>query len=665
MRQQLSQFLIDPIHPNEMRNLRQSRLLSAFLFSMILIFSVFDAISILTIPGYQVPWYGYICLFGAYGLNRLAFYRISSVLCVFMFPAVVFASILSGESAEPVVSLSFLLVGLVVAELFISRWGVVILALADVVGVLLLPRFAPQFMTEMDSIIILLSAIVVGAVLILISSRHRDQVEADRQALLRQSEERYRMLFEEAPDGICIVDLDNKIIMINTVLCILLGYQQGEMLGRSVVDFIDPEDLVRHPPRQISQIMHLGPLKRERVLVRKDGIPLNAIVSSSFMPDGHLQYIVQDVTERKKMEDAIRASEEKFAKAFQSGPDAITISSIETGKFIDVNEGFCIMSEYTREEAIGRSAEDLGIWDDVEQRKTMVAILQRDGRVREFETLLKRRSGAPVNCLLSVEKIEIGNELCMVVVTRDITEKKRIEQERERLLQELEAKNVELEQFAYTVSHDLKAPLITIKGFLGLLAEDARAGKLQRLESDIHRISEASDKMHTLLNDLLELSRIGRLMNEPENVDCNLLVNEVKKVLTGTLEGLDVRLQINGRLPIIKGDRQRLSEVFQNLVDNAAKFMGDQTEPTIEIGAQTDGKSGLVTLYVRDNGIGIPAQHHDRIFGLFNRLNPNVDGTGVGLALVKRIVEFHGGNIWVESEPGVGSTFFFTLPHVN
>jgi len=665
MLSKLSLFLVEPIHSKSMQNLRQSRLLSAFLFAMILTFSVVDGISVFTIPDYQVPWYGYVFLFTAYGLNRLAYYRLSSILCVFMFPVVVFASVVSGRSGESVVSLSFLLVGLIVAELFISRWGVVILALGDTVGVLLLPRFMPPFMIKIDSIIILLSAIVVGAVLILISSNHRDQVEADRRILLRQSEERYRMLFEEAPDGICIVDTDNKIVMINSILCDLMGYGQSELIDHSVIDFVDPRDLARRPPRQISQLMHSGPLKRERVLVRKDGSSVNVVVSSSYMPDGHLQYIVQDVTERKTMEDAIKASEEKFAKAFRSIPDAITISSVASGKFIDVNDGFCVMSEYTREEALGWSAEELNIWGHEEDRKVMIEMLERDGRVRDFETLLRRKSGELLTCLLSVEKIEIAGEHCMVVVTRDITERKKTEHEREQLLQELADKNAELEQFTYTVSHDLKAPIITIKGFLGLLSEDVQSGNARRLEADIARISEAATQMHNLLNNLLELSRIGRIMNEPEAVDCNQLIDEAQKILTGRLKERKINLHVNGKLPMVKGDHQRLLEIFQNLIDNAAKFMGDQSQPVIEVGQRSSPSNDFVTLYVRDNGIGIPAQQHERIFGLFNRLDPSIEGTGVGLALVKRIIDFHGGRIWVESEAGAGSTFYFTLPRAT
>lgn len=264
-----------------------------------------------------------------------------------------------------------------------------------------------------------------------------------------------------------------------------------------------------------------------------------------------------------------------------------------------------------------------------------------------------------------------GKPIRMVGTVVDITDRKHGEAERERLIRELAAKNTELEQFTYTVSHDLKAPLITIKGFLGFLGEDARSGNRERLESDITRINEAVDKMHRLLNDLLELSRIGRLMNPPQPVPFRELVDEAVEILQGRLESTGVRLEIGEDLPLVCGDRRRLLEVVQNLLDNAAKFSAGQPAPLVEIGC--DGyEAGMPILFVRDNGIGIPPEHHERVFGLFNKLDPTAEGTGVGLALVKRIVEFHGGRIWVESAlspqgaPGSGATFRFTLPlHKN
>lgn len=262
-----------------------------------------------------------------------------------------------------------------------------------------------------------------------------------------------------------------------------------------------------------------------------------------------------------------------------------------------------------------------------------------------------------------VYRNEDGKPIRMAGTTVDITDRKKAEAEREQLIQELAEKNNELEQFTYTVSHDLKAPIITIKGFLGFLSEDVRSGNQERIDSDIVRISEATDKMHRLLNELLELSRIGRLMNPPEPVSLEELVSDAVEILQGRLRTTAVKLEVAEDLPMVQGDKRRLLEVIQNLMDNAAKFSARQPNPLVKIG--WDGyKDGKAVIFVQDNGIGIPLEHQERIFGLFNKLDPEAEGTGVGLALVKRIVEFHGGRVWVESETGNGATFFFTLPPI-
>jgi signal transduction histidine kinase len=231
---------------------------------------------------------------------------------------------------------------------------------------------------------------------------------------------------------------------------------------------------------------------------------------------------------------------------------------------------------------------------------------------------------------------------------------------RKDLILELESKNTELERFTYTVSHDLKSPLVTINGFLGYLESDINSGNMERLKRDRQRIQDAVNKMHVLLNDLLELSRIGRLMNKPERVAFEDLVNDTLEIVHGRLEANGVTVRTQPNLPAIYGDRPRLVEVLQNLMDNAAKFMGEQTNPLIEIG-QLDEEDGKPIFFVRDNGMGIAPEYHEQIFGLFNKLDANGDGTGIGLAIVKRIIEVHGGRIWVQSETGKGSTFFFTL----
>jgi signal transduction histidine kinase len=233
--------------------------------------------------------------------------------------------------------------------------------------------------------------------------------------------------------------------------------------------------------------------------------------------------------------------------------------------------------------------------------------------------------------------------------------------EREKIVAELEVKNQELERFTYTVSHDLKSPLITIKGFLGFIEEDTKSGNMNRLKADIQRISDATDKMHLLLNDLLELSRVGRLMNQPQRIPFEELAQEAVELVGGRIRKGGIAVHIQRDMPDVYGDRQRLLEVLQNLIDNAAKFMADQLNPRVEI-KQTGVENGKPIFLVRDNGIGIAPEHHERVFGLFNKLDPNSNGTGIGLAIVKRIVELHEGRIWVQSEAGKGSTFFFTLP---
>lgn len=239
--------------------------------------------------------------------------------------------------------------------------------------------------------------------------------------------------------------------------------------------------------------------------------------------------------------------------------------------------------------------------------------------------------------------------------------------EHQKLFEELENKNAELERFTYTVSHDLRSPLVTIKGFLGYLERSASAGNMESFRKDLARISSATDRMDNLLKDVLELSRIGRLVNTPIDVPFGDLVKEAVEIVHGRLDARGITLQIlsplgtQPDLPLVHVDKPRLIEVLQNLIDNAAKYMGDQPKPRIEIGSMGFDPLGNQVFFVRDNGMGIAPEYQERIFGLFDKLDASSEGTGIGLALVKRIIEFHGGRIWVESVVGQGTTFYFTL----
>jgi signal transduction histidine kinase len=233
--------------------------------------------------------------------------------------------------------------------------------------------------------------------------------------------------------------------------------------------------------------------------------------------------------------------------------------------------------------------------------------------------------------------------------------------EQKYLITMLESKNEELERFTYTISHDLRSPLITIKGFLGYIDQDIRLGNLERVDEDLNRISHATSKMHEMLDELLEISRIGRVASTPEWIEMGDLVAEAVESVAGRLDERGITVAIGPALPVVFGERIRLRELLENLIDNAAKFSGDQAEPTIEIGAE-DG-DGETIFYVKDNGVGIEPQFLELVFNMFEQLDQRIDGSGMGLAIARRIVETHEGRIWVKSEGlGQGSCFYFSLP---
>jgi two-component system phosphate regulon sensor histidine kinase PhoR len=215
--------------------------------------------------------------------------------------------------------------------------------------------------------------------------------------------------------------------------------------------------------------------------------------------------------------------------------------------------------------------------------------------------------------------------------------------------------------FVSNVSHELRTPLASLKA----LTETLKEGALDDPPAAQRFLSQMDgeiDNLTQMVQELLELSRIGRITNPPEDVPFGEIIQETVDLLSGPLEAGNIRMSVIGKFPIVHVDRLRIAEVVQNLISNSIKFMGDQTRPTIEIGTNGMDTDGKPIFYVRDNGIGIEPKYQERIFGLFNRLDPSIEGTGIGLTLVKRIVEIHGGHIWVESELGKGATFLFTLP---
>lgn len=364
---------------------------------------------------------------------------------------------------------------------------------------------------------------------------------------------------------------------------------------------------------------------------------------------------------RQRLLEALFASESRYAGLVRMAPDAIFVHA--AGRITFANPATARILGYSDPgEMVGRMALDFVA---PEHRDDVLRVLSSLGSEAAARQLVCVRTDGTRVRLDAVGMALPGSAssppaIPRLVIARDVTERDRVAAERESLIRDLEAKNAELERFTYTVSHDLRGPLITILGFLRHVEEAALRSDLEGLRSDLNRIRQATVKMDRLLKDLLDLSRTGHVLAPRESAPLQEIVREALDRIHGRLAARGVSVDVAPGLPIVHGDRARLTEVVQNLVDNAAKFMGDQKEPRVEVGMRhVDGEDRF---FVRDNGIGIEPRFQERIFGLFDKLDPRAEGTGVGLALVKRIIELHSGRIWVESAgPGQGSTFWFTL----
>lgn len=371
--------------------------------------------------------------------------------------------------------------------------------------------------------------------------------------------------------------------------------------------------------------------------------------------------------ERKKAEEALRESEEKFSKAFSSSPEAFFITRLKDGIITEVNESCTHFTGYTREEMVGHVGDELNLWVYDEERTRMLQSIEEQGRVYKQEIHSRMKSGEIRVGLFSAEMLNIGGEPGFIFSITDITERKKAEENLKQTLATLEkssaqlaATNKELEAFSYSVSHDLRSPLRSIDGFSQALLEDYY-DKLDETGQDyLHRLRGASQKMGELIDGLLKLSRLTRSEMRPEMVDLSALASEIAARLHETQPERRVEFIISRGLTA-NGDRQLLRVLLENLLGNAWKFTLKSPQARIEFGKSRNGDKK--TYYVRDNGIGFDMTYADKLFGAFQRLHEETEfpGTGIGLATVQRVINRHGGTVWAEGDPGKGATFYFTL----
>ena len=379
---------------------------------------------------------------------------------------------------------------------------------------------------------------------------------------------------------------------------------------------------------------------------------------------------VAHAIQRTQAEAALRASEEKFAKVFRSGPLILTITRVADGRLIDVNETFVQVTGYSRAEALGRTPTELGLWVHPERRGAGVVQLLHDRVPYNSEEQFRRKDGRELTCLLSADLLEIDGETCIVTVLNDITGRKRAEaalQELNATLEqrvaertaELERSNRELDQFAYVASHDLRSPLRAIDTLAHWITQDAGDVLPEASRVHLQKLRGRIKRMDALLNDLLDYSRAGRHHHTPEMVDTGALVRDLADFLAQPA-GFQVKLV--APMPLLLAERIPLETVFRNLIGNAIKHHHDAAAGVVVVAAKDCG--AFYEFSVADNGPGIDPAYHQRIFELFQTLKPRdeVEGSGNGLAIVKRLVESRGGTVAVDSTVGAGATFWFTWP---
>ena len=368
--------------------------------------------------------------------------------------------------------------------------------------------------------------------------------------------------------------------------------------------------------------------------------------------------LVRDITERKKVEELLKESEEKNRTIIEYTYDFICETTID-GRFLYVNPKHKDLLEYEPSELVGRSVFEFVHPDD---RSAAIAEFQRaavnrcpgqavfrfrhkNGQWRWFES-----TGRPFQTATG--------ELRGIISSRDITERKKAEETQAQLLKELESANQELNDFAHVVSHDLKAPLRAISSLAKWIATDYSDKLDENGKEQLNLLVGRVRRMHHLIDGILDYSRLGRIKEEKAEVNLNELIAEVSNTIAPP-ENIQIRVQND--LPLIHCDKTRMEQVFQNLLSNAVKFM-DKQRGEIRIGCVED--NGYWKFYVLDNGQGIEERNFEKIFQIFQTFGrrDESESTGVGLAVVKKIIEMSGGKIWAESKVGCGSTFFFTLP---
>ena len=500
-----------------------------------------------------------------------------------------------------------------------------------------------------------------------------EQVEARTELAIQASVALLAAIVESSDDAIIGKDLNGIITSWNTGAEKIFGFSAAEIVGHSIMQLIpadrqDEEKQILSKVRRGESVQHFETIRRA-----KDGRLVQVSVTVSPIKDSTgkvvgASKVTRDVTAARQVEEARRVSEARYRTLFEYAPDGILIADFES-TYLDANTSICRMLGYTRDELIGLQGSDIVIPAEIQHiGPALSAIKARSDYHREWQ--FRRKDGSVFPAEVIATKMPDGNLMAMI---HDITERKNIEEQirqlnvdlEQRVVErtaELQAVNKELEAFSYSVSHDLRAPLRHVAGFVELLKKDAGPSLSEKSLRHLETISSSARRMGDLIDDLLAFSRIGRDEMQKSDVNLNDLVKETLVELPDETKERNIVWKI-GPLPEVRADRSMLRQVLINLLANAVKFTRARNPAEIEIACVSDKNDGDV-ISVRDNGVGFDPKYADKLFGVFQRLHSQAEfeGTGIGLANVQRIILRHGGRVWAEGAVEGGATFYFSLP---
>ena len=521
----------------------------------------------------------------------------------------------------------------------------------------------------------MLTIVVGAAVLIWVTATNLEKADLERrsaQEALRVSLQRQSLALDANLIGVLTANVDGRITEANPAFLEMIGYRSDELPLRT--ETITPPEWRGFTDIAIREIAERGvatPFEKE--YLRRDGTRVPVLVGAAALPDGsgEVMAFVVDLSGRKQAQLEMERMRLFLDSIIENLPSMIFVKDAKELRFVRLNRAGEELLGFGREAFIGKNDHD---FFPAEEADAFIAkdreVLATGEMIDIAEEPIQTHSGE--TRILHTKKVPIldpqGIPQFLLGISEDITHRKQAEKELDllnrglqRRTSELETANRELEAFSYSVSHDLRAPLRHIHGFADLLTREAGATLSEKGRRYLDTISDSARRMGRLIDDLLAFSRMGRSQMQDGHVDLGALVADVQRTLEPETAGRDVVWKV-APLPVVRGDTEMLRMVFTNLLANALKYSSRCPQSVIEVGARQDMNEVIV--FVRDNGVGFDMDYLHMLFGVFQRLHSEseFEGTGIGLANVRRVIHRHGGRAWAEGVVNGGATFYVALP---